>query len=109
MMEENVEAVEDRYGATIGDELLSSYSESGDLQHANIQPHARTDSKALDDEAIDVSWNHDGDATILQSVTNAVVEGQIRTLDGEIAGDEFNYQILLGKIDNLLDRLRLDA
>ncbi|CAD0097801.1 unnamed protein product [Aureobasidium mustum] len=38
----------------------------------------------------------------------------IRTLDGEIAGDEFaqdaiNYQILLGKIDSLLDRLTLDA
>ena len=41
-------------------------------------------------------------------------EGVIRTLDGEIAGDEFeqdamNYQILLGKIDTLLDRLKLDA
>lgn len=38
----------------------------------------------------------------------------IRTLDGEIAGDEMeeeamNYQILLGKIDALLDRLKLDA
>lgn len=38
----------------------------------------------------------------------------IRTLDGEVAGDEFaqdaiNYQILLGKIDGLLDRLTLDA
>lgn len=41
-------------------------------------------------------------------------DGAIRTLDGEIAGDEFagdaiNYQILLGKIDSLLDRLKLDA
>jgi ankyrin repeat/BTB/POZ domain-containing protein 1 len=40
--------------------------------------------------------------------------GQVRTLDGEIAGDEFaadaiNYQILLGKIDMLLQRLKLDA
>lgn len=42
------------------------------------------------------------------------MSGAIRTLDGEIAGDEFagdaiNYQILLGKIDGLLDRLKLDA
>ena len=42
------------------------------------------------------------------------LDGTIRTLDGEIAGDEFagdaiNYQILLGKIDGLLDRLKLDA
>ncbi|ORY18715.1 hypothetical protein BCR34DRAFT_595944 [Clohesyomyces aquaticus] len=40
--------------------------------------------------------------------------GAIRTLDGEIAGDEFaqdaiNYQILLGKIDSLLEKLGLDA
>lgn len=40
--------------------------------------------------------------------------GVIRTLDGEVAGDEFaqdaiNYQILLGKIDKLLDTLSLDA
>ncbi|KAH6661907.1 hypothetical protein B0J14DRAFT_312577 [Halenospora varia] len=39
---------------------------------------------------------------------------QIRTLDGEIAGDEsaadaVNYQVLLGKIDALLERLKLDA
>ncbi|KAJ9652522.1 hypothetical protein H2198_008235 [Neophaeococcomyces mojaviensis] len=43
-----------------------------------------------------------------------MTEGVIRTLDGEIAGDEFeqdamNYQILLGKIDALLDKLKLDA
>ncbi|KZM18710.1 uncharacterized protein EKO05_0006545 [Ascochyta rabiei] len=40
--------------------------------------------------------------------------GAIRTLDGDIIGDEFlqdaqNYQILLGKIDSLLERLNLDA
>jgi len=43
-----------------------------------------------------------------------MTEGVIRTLDGEIAGDEFeqdamNYQILLGKIDALLEKLKLDA
>src|SRR5438045_1364882 len=40
--------------------------------------------------------------------------GEIRTLNGDIAGDEFandaiNYQILLGKVDKLLERLKLDA
>lgn len=42
------------------------------------------------------------------------MKGAIRTLDGELAGDEFagdaiNYQILLGKIDDLLEKLKLDA
>lgn len=51
--------------------------------------------------------------------TRADVEGQltngtIRTLDGDLAGDEMeqdalNYQILLGKIDKLLERLSLDG
>jgi ankyrin repeat/BTB/POZ domain-containing protein 1 len=43
-----------------------------------------------------------------------LLSGEIRTLDGDIAGDEFsadaiNYQVLLGKIDKLLERLNLDA
>jgi hypothetical protein len=47
-------------------------------------------------------------------VEQQIVAGAIRTLDGEIIGDEFlqdaqNYQILLGKIDSLLEKLNLDA
>ena len=59
------------------------------------------------------------DTTAASADTMAPVEGQlnngtIRTLDGELASDEMeqdaiNYQILLGKIDKLLERLRLDA
>ncbi|KAH7075733.1 hypothetical protein BKA63DRAFT_512256 [Paraphoma chrysanthemicola] len=54
-----------------------------------------------------------------QEVVQAAVEqqiatGVIRNLDGEEVGDEFaqdamNYQILLGKIDTLLEKLNLDA
>ncbi|KAF2116923.1 hypothetical protein BDV96DRAFT_573092 [Lophiotrema nucula] len=43
-----------------------------------------------------------------------IAAGVVRTLDGEEVGDEFaqdaiNYQILLGKIDTLLENLDLDA
>ena len=43
-----------------------------------------------------------------------LASGAVRTLDGELAGDEFaamavDYQILLGKIDLLLEKLKLDA
>lgn len=56
------------------------------------------------------SREREADSTQQMLTTDAVV----RTLDGEIAGDEFaadavNYQILLGKIDGLLERLRLEA
>jgi len=66
-----------------------------------------TDPKVPEDEGIEVGVVLHGDG----SVQNQMV---IRTLDGEIAGDELegdaiNYQILLAKVDALLDRLQLDA
>ncbi|KAF2873034.1 ankyrin repeat and BTB/POZ domain-containing protein 1 [Massariosphaeria phaeospora] len=61
----------------------------------------------------------DKDSQILEENTvpdidSQLAAGAIRTLDGEIAGDEFaqdaiNYQIMLGKIDKLLENLNLDA
>jgi len=47
-------------------------------------------------------------------VREQLAAGTIRTLDGEEVGDEFlqdamNYQVLLGKIDTLLEKLNLDA
>jgi ankyrin repeat/BTB/POZ domain-containing protein 1 len=50
----------------------------------------------------------------LASVEQQIAAGVIRNLDGEEVGDEFaqdamNYQILLGKIDTLLEKLNLDA
>lgn len=68
------------------------------------------------DEGVDV---HSGDTPpppdgLAPDMEHLMNTGVIRTLDGEIAGDEFsqdamNYQILLGKIDRLLDSLKLDA
>lgn len=66
----------------------------------------------LEDEGVDIETPQ-----FPETDTEALLQagpGVIRTLDGEIAGDEFaadavNYQLLLGKIDNLLDKLNLDA
>jgi ankyrin repeat and BTB/POZ domain-containing protein 1 len=64
-----------------------------------------------EDEGIDVSA---ASVPTVQDAEALLQAGVVRTLDGEIAGDEFaadavNYQILLGKIDELLKRLKLDA
>lgn len=65
--------------------------------------------------ADDVESSNGVDANSTQvPALDPTMNGQIRTLDGEIAGDEFaadaiNYQTLLGKIDTLLERLKLDA
>lgn len=67
---------------------------------------------AFSDEGIDV---HSASSPPQDASPDHILEGGVvRTLDGEIAGDEFaqdaiNYQILLGKIDTLLDNLKLDA
>ena len=72
--------------------------------------------KLPDDEGIDMGQLSIGEATVpsMDTSENQMMNGTIRTLDGEIAGDELegdaiNYQILLGKIDALLERLKLDA
>ena len=72
--------------------------------------------KLPDDEGIDMGQLPIGEATVprMDTSENQMMNGTIRTLDGEIAGDELegdaiNYQILLGKIDALLERLKLDA
>lgn len=79
---------------------------------ANSVTKVQESGDAIDviDDGIRKPNNMAGDAKIEQPLVN----GQIRTLDGEVAGDEFssdarNYQILLGKIDNLLEKLKLDA
>ena len=63
------------------------------------------------DEAVDMSSPPN---KALDPASDPFMSGEIRTLDGEVAGDEFaadaiNYQVLLGKIDNLLEKLKLDA
>jgi len=96
MMDEATEgAIEDARADT---EAIERLSEEGE--------------KTVEDEGVDVSSFPNDDAAIVDIINPS--GGAVRTLDGEIAGDEFardavNYQILLNKIDRLLDRLKLDA
>ncbi|KAJ4369009.1 hypothetical protein N0V83_006091 [Neocucurbitaria cava] len=65
---------------------------------------------AMDDLALETKQQEESQLSVEQQIA----AGAIRTLEGELVGDEFaqdamNYQILLGKIDTLLERLNLDA
>ncbi|KIW27280.1 uncharacterized protein PV07_07034 [Cladophialophora immunda] len=97
---------------------------SASLPRWGSEPATQADSQKgshfPDDEGVDMSTptrapagggptGHDPD-----SVEALLQSGAVRTLDGELAGDEFtadavNYQILLAKIDRLLEQLKLDA
>lgn len=66
------------------------------------------------DEAIDKSGQQPLTLAETDPNLDPFSNGQVRTLDGDIVGDEFasdaiNYQVLLRKIDALLERLKLDA
>ena len=83
----------------------------------STQVESKTEGKLHEDEGVEVGSLRKGEATqgaLDKSSDHLMETGAIRTLDGEMAGDELegdaiNYQILLGKINGLLDRLKLDA
>ncbi|CZR51664.1 probable ankyrin repeat and BTB/POZ domain-containing protein 1 [Phialocephala subalpina] len=96
------------------------FEDSGleDLMDENGEINAEAAQAMSDpaDEAIDLKSPPNGakQATEFDPASNPFLNGDIKTLDGEVAGDEFaadaiNYQVLLGKIDKLLDKLKLDA
>lgn len=107
---DTVELVDDiRY--YLSDRFRLRFEDTGfdELMDENPQ----SDGGATTDEVDNSSKKYDADA-YAQDVEAQIAAGAIRTLDGEIAGDEFaqdaiNYQILLGKIDSLLENLDLDA
>ena len=78
---------------------------------------ANTDGKLPEYEGVSMGSLPEGDATqgnVELSSEIIMSKGTITTLDGEMVGDELegdaiNYQILLRKIDVVLDRLKLDA
>ena len=87
-------------------------------EQANVakRVEANTDGKLPEREVV-MDLLPKGDAAhgdVELSSENIMSNGTITTLDGEMVGDELereaiNYQILLRKIDGLLDRLKLDA
>ncbi|KAL8654910.1 MAG: hypothetical protein Q9210_001214 [Variospora velana] len=94
MMDEGAEAVEERGG------------------HAEVK-EGRGELVGVDIEGLPLT-ERPRKTEELEGKGEITLDGTIRTLDGEVAGDEFagdaiNYQILLGKIEQLLDRLKLDA
>jgi hypothetical protein len=100
--------------------LEEMMDENGELSAEAAQAVA-IHSQLLRDEAIDVDAPPQGeaaqqvDADRAKAALGHRVSGMIiRTLDGDIAGDEFasdaiNYQVLLRKIDRLLERLKLEG
>jgi hypothetical protein len=117
IMDEEVEMATAISAQEAEEQEAASHTENGDIhsklrasdaqlaRNGGTHPHNAMNAKSPGLNSNDNMAN--------QSI-GAPVPGQIRTLDGEIVEDEFdadalNYQILLRKIDDLLERLKLDA
>ncbi|TGJ85667.1 hypothetical protein E0Z10_g3092 [Xylaria hypoxylon] len=79
---------------------------SSQLQAMNVTSDL---SGPIDSEKVMITASRETSTTM-----QAEVDGGVRTLDGELAEDEFlsdaiNYQVLLQKIDIMLEKLKLDA
>ena len=89
------------------EELMDEEAATGAAGGGEEEEEGEGKGAAADADVATTDVDKDAGGDLLPEVT-------IRTLDGEIASDELaadamNYQILLGKIDTLLERLRLDA
>ena len=93
--------------------MMDEDADDGTGQLMRVSDRSFASPSLQEDEGVDVSSGSppkDGP----DAYAPDVLGGAVRTLDGELAGDEsaqdaINYQILLGKIDRLLERLKLDA
>ncbi|KAL1960501.1 hypothetical protein VTO42DRAFT_7800 [Malbranchea cinnamomea] len=113
MMEENKQQIASLQNDAVSIAQIDPSSRDSETSKWSSKPASSTQSKTPEDEGVDVS----GDEASIQNkaaLNSGNVDVVIRTLDGEVAGDEFyrdakNYQILLNKLDRLLERLGLDA
>ncbi|KAM7209681.1 hypothetical protein V8F20_000084 [Naviculisporaceae sp. PSN 640] len=94
-----------------GDGLEEMLDEDGEINAAAVEGLVSASA-----EGNDVQQQEEGNDKFAENgaVGNGIVEGGFKTIDGELVEDEFasdalNYQILLRKIDAMLDRLKLDA
>ena len=105
----------ERFRLRFEDSGLEDMMEEEATEATQVEPNR--EGKLPEDESVDAGSTRNDEATqgeVDNSSDNLTKTGAIRTLDGEMAGDELegdaiNYQILLGKINGLLERLKLDA
>jgi ankyrin repeat/BTB/POZ domain-containing protein 1 len=113
---DTVELVDDiRY--YLSERFRLRFEDSGldEMMDENAAIRAVAQANGADGELVEAMGDFAIEEKVMeQSDVQAASAGVIRNLDGEEVGDEFaqdamNYQILLGKIDTLLERLNLDA
>ncbi|KAF2281403.1 uncharacterized protein EI97DRAFT_368181 [Westerdykella ornata] len=110
---DTVELVDDiRY--YLSERFRLRFEDSGLDEMLAEEPRYQEGEELADSVArIDLEGKEPEDA-LVPDIEAQIAAGAVRTLDGELAGDEFaqdaiNYQILLGKIDRLLEKLNLEA
>lgn len=116
MMDDDADSIADVKNDDVNVAQVEPSSTGDDLSKRGSDTPSKQ-SRTPEDEGVDMS--DDGARQRSSGQHNASVDPEnigtvMRTLDGEVAGDEFsrdaaNYQILLNKLDHLLEKLDLDA
>ena len=103
------------------EEMLAGEEQAEGEEHPAVDPemHAAegasdADAPAAAEELKETPLEDEQSDAAVAAVAAAAAAGDFRTLDGELAGDEFardaiNYRVLLAKIDALLETLELDG
>ncbi|KAF7195487.1 BTB/POZ domain-containing protein 3 [Pseudocercospora fuligena] len=112
---DTVELIDDiRY--YLSERFRLRFEDSGldEMMEESISNELTEHEKPDDDEGVDVTSGDMQQQEQLPTDLELIEGGVVRTLDGDIAGDEFqqdaqNYKILLAKIDNMMDELGLDG
>ncbi|KXS99711.1 hypothetical protein AC578_9878 [Pseudocercospora eumusae] len=112
---DTVELIDDiRY--YLSERFRLRFEDSGldEMMEESISNELTEHEKPDDDEGVDVTPGDMPRQKQLPTDLELIEGGVVRTLDGDIAGDEFqqdaqNYKILLAKIDNMMEELGLDG
>lgn len=98
------------------DEMLDEEGEidAGAVEALNSHPNGVVAAVDADQDGLQDAQPENGATKAAPPEGPERREGIMRTLDGKLAEDEFasdaiNYQVLLEKIDSMLDKLKLDA
>ncbi|KAK0954178.1 hypothetical protein LTR91_023448 [Friedmanniomyces endolithicus] len=114
---EEGEEVKEAVGGDVAEGVVQAADEAADEAAVTAEPKPANGEREERDDGSYSGSPPDADVDsqrLASELLFAETQGVVRTLDGEVAGDEFaqdavNYRVLLGRIETLMEELDLDG
>ncbi|KAK0959008.1 hypothetical protein LTS01_021589 [Friedmanniomyces endolithicus] len=115
--EKEGEEVKEAVGGDVAEGVVQAADEAADEAAVTAEPKPANGEREERDDGSYSGSPPDADVDsqrLASELLFAETQGVVRTLDGEVAGDEFaqdavNYRVLLGRIETLMEELDLDG